>query len=268
MDHTQYFSNTYLGAQTKFRKVVKEAGGKLTSIKLDGLEGADKEELFIDVAHFGSENPEYLFIHTSGVHGVEGFAGSAIQCNIIANHMPNVIPPNCAIIFVHFINAYGGSYLRRYNEHNVDLNRNFRNVFTNNVCLPIYEELNDYLNPEQESLWWKGSFIFGAISPFVKYTRADLKQAIAGGQNKYPNGLFNTGTTMEDGPLKVLYHLRINYQGAKRVTVVDVHTGLGSFGYDSLLVSEDSDDVFKESLGDHLMTPDDPDYVADRKSVV
>lgn len=260
MDTSQYFSNTYLGARTKFRKIVESKGGKLKSIDVDG-EGADKEDLTIDIGYFGKDNPEYLFVHTSGVHGVEGFPGSAIQCNIIDNHLPD-LPNNCGICFVHFVNPYGGSYYRRYNGNNVDLNRNFRNVFTNNDVSEVYNDLNEYLNPQQESFWWKGSFLLGAIVPSFKYSRDQLKQAIAGGQNAHPTGLFYIGNEMEPELEKLLLYLRINFQGAKRVTVLDVHTGLGDFGYDSLLVEDDEDDTFKNSLGDHLQTPEDENYVA------
>ena len=45
--------------------------------------GSDEEELTIDIAVVGSLESEKMLIISSGVHGVEGYPGSAIQLSII-----------------------------------------------------------------------------------------------------------------------------------------------------------------------------------------
>ena len=42
-------------------------------------------DLSIDIAYIGDNNANNVYISTSGIHGVEGFAGSAIQLNILDN---------------------------------------------------------------------------------------------------------------------------------------------------------------------------------------
>ena len=62
----------------------------------------------------------------SGTHGVEGFAGSALQVGLLDEGIQNELSPESAVLMIHAINPYGMAHLRRFNEDNVDLNRNFR----------------------------------------------------------------------------------------------------------------------------------------------
>ena len=79
--------------------------------------------LYIDVVWIGRSDCDKLYMSTSGIHGVEGFAGSAIQFSILDNL--NNLPDKTALAFIHILNPWGMSWLRRENELNVDLNRNF-----------------------------------------------------------------------------------------------------------------------------------------------
>ena len=76
----EYFSPDYSAARTRFRSAVSKTGGGLTSLGLSA-KGPDGEDLTIDIAWFGVEKPRRAFIHSSGLHGVEAFAGSAISCS-------------------------------------------------------------------------------------------------------------------------------------------------------------------------------------------
>ena len=85
--------------------------------------GPNGEDLSIDIGWFGSPQPRRAFVHSSGLHGVEGFAGSAIQLQwLTGNYQP---PDDGAVVIVHVMNPFGMVWLRRVNENNVDLNYNF-----------------------------------------------------------------------------------------------------------------------------------------------
>lgn len=246
--NSKYFSNSYIGAQTKFRKYVKEKGGKLDVISLNG-EGSNKEDLSIDVAYFGEQqNPDYLFIHTTGFSGVGEFTGSAVQCYIIDKMLPTMLPNNCGICFIHIGNPYGASFFRRNNETGVDLNRNFKDVYDDLPENTVYDELNEYINPVEEPSWWSGSCLFGAIKPCMKYTYDQLKVALAVGQTKYPFGLFYTGVKLEEGPEKLLLFLRIRFSGVKRTVILNVHTGSGLYGESNVTIDDNSDETLKNSV--------------------
>ena len=120
----QAFSPNYNSAKRSFQEVARHRGFQLLSLGL-AVKGPEGEELTIDIAWLGAENPRHVFIHSSGVHGVEAFAGSAIQIQWMQKSVTPVANDD-AIVLVHALNPYGMAWLRRFNENNVDLNRNFR----------------------------------------------------------------------------------------------------------------------------------------------
>src|SRR6266567_3145741 len=123
--YEKFFCTDYFGARNRFRELVRTVGGRLETISIDA-KGPKGEDLSIDIAWFGVATPRRVLLHSSGLHGVEGFAGSAIQLQLL-NDLP-AIPEDAALIVVHVLNPYGMAWLRRFNENNVDLNRNFLSI--------------------------------------------------------------------------------------------------------------------------------------------
>ena len=70
-----HFSETYTQARVRFKEAAEQVGADIMSYKVDAR---CDEDLAIDVAILGEEGAPTL-ITSSGVHGVEGFMGSAIQ---------------------------------------------------------------------------------------------------------------------------------------------------------------------------------------------
>src|SRR5438128_436045 len=101
--------------------MTERSGGRLEILPI-AAKGPRGEDLSVDVGWFGAAEPDHVLVHSSGIHGVEGFAGSAIQLQII-DALP-AIAENAALVLVHVLNPYGMAWLRRVNEENVDLNRN------------------------------------------------------------------------------------------------------------------------------------------------
>ena len=62
----------------------------------------------------------------SETHGVEGFCGSGCQVGFLVERVYEGLPKTVGVALVHALNPYGFAWLRRVNEDNVDLNRNFR----------------------------------------------------------------------------------------------------------------------------------------------
>ena len=123
---TNFFSNSYHEARTKFLTAAKAAGGNLEHYRNPYL-GAETEELYIDVATFNLPGAKSILVLGSGTHGVEGFAGSGIQVGLLHEGISKNLPEGVGLLIYHALNPYGFSYLRRFNEDNVDLNRNFVN---------------------------------------------------------------------------------------------------------------------------------------------
>jgi len=207
------------------------AGGRLETLSLDA-KGPNDEGLGIDIAWFGAENPRRVILHSSGLHGVEGFAGSAIQLQFIANLRQ--LPGGTAVVIVHVLNPYGMAWLRRVNENNVDLNRNFLGDEPYAGAPAAYLTLNSFLNPPSPPA--SDFYFLRAAYLILRHGMSALKQGVVGGQYVVTNGLFFGGKRMEEGSGKYQSFLTRRLGSIEKAVVIDVHTGLGKHGEDSLLV--------------------------------
>jgi len=192
--HANYFSPDYSTARSRFRQMVEAAGGRLDVLPLEAR-GPAGESLGIDIGWFGAQNPRRVLLHSSGLHGVEGFAGSAIQLQFLDSLPP--VPAETAFVIVHVLNPYGMVWMRRVNENNVDLNRNCMGNNPYTGAPPAYVDLNSFLNPEGPPT--NDLFALKAIWLIIRYGMPALKQAVAGGQYEYPKGLFFGGKGLQEG---------------------------------------------------------------------
>src|SRR5262245_16458878 len=72
------FSDNYAAARDRFCGAGQALGLRHERVPVDAATH-DGRDLSIDVLFAGSERPSRMLIVTSGIHGVEGFFGSAIQ---------------------------------------------------------------------------------------------------------------------------------------------------------------------------------------------
>jgi Protein of unknown function (DUF2817) len=73
-----YFSTDYFTARSKFITAANLHHGRLKSYQIDA-EIPLAAELTIDVAIFGNLDASKAVVISSGLHGVEGLFGSAVQ---------------------------------------------------------------------------------------------------------------------------------------------------------------------------------------------
>ncbi len=232
MAETDYFSPDFATAQQRFREAALAVGAALEQLPLEAR-GPDGAPLAIDVAWLGTKRPRRVLLHTSGLHGVEGFAGSAIQHQLLARRPTP--PEDAALVFLHVLNPYGMSWLRRFNENNVDLNRNFLATHERfGGVADAYRQLNGFLNPQSPPAAFD-LFLPRAGGYVARYGFRRLKQAIAEGQYEYPQGLFFGGKTHEPTAVATAAWSQRRLGEAERVFAIDIHTGLGRRGEDSLL---------------------------------
>ncbi len=224
----EYFSDNYEEARSKFIATAGKAGATLYSLPLS-VRGPMGEDLSIDLAVLGDLKGEKILLHSSGIHGVEGFAGSAVQVAALAQGVAR--PPGVTIIFVHILNPFGMAYSRRVNESNVDLNRNFlRDGEAYAGADENYGRLDPFLNqPGPRILFWPQLLV-----NLARFGFESLKRAVVQGQYDYPEGLFYGGATLEEGPRLLKAWLQQNITAPKRAMIIDVHTGLGRFGEEVL----------------------------------
>lgn len=247
-----YFSADLATAQTRFRDKVAQAGGGLHTLGL-AARGPEGRPLFIDIAWFGAERPRRVLLHSSGLHGVEAYAGSAVQLQVLERL--STPPDDGAIVLVHVINPYGMAWIRRFNESNVDLNRNLLDWTASPPRSPAYGQLDGFLNPPTPPS--HDFFLVKALWLIVTKGFTSLKQAIAGGQYEYPRGLFYGGSKLEQGPRLYREFLVRHLADAEEILAIDVHTGLGEFGDDVLLVDSGQFERMQAVFGQKV-TPERP----------
>ena len=254
-DAAAYFSPDYFSARERFRAAVRDGAAILHTLDL-GARGPREEPLAIDIAWLGDPAARRIMLHTSGLHGVEAFAGAAIQLATLAD-VP-VIPDGCALILVHVLNPYGMAWLRRANENNVDLNRNFLLGEERWEGAPLfYPRLDPLLNPSGPPR--ADGFRLRLAMLALRHGLRAPRQAIAEGQYEYPDGLFYGGKQLETGPRLYLEWLRKRLTAATAILALDTHTGLGKWGESTLILEYAADaatvPALSQALGQQLVDP-------------
>jgi hypothetical protein len=230
-EFNRYFSSHYAAARARFVAAAAARGAVRYALPIDAR-GPDGGSLTIDIAWIGAAQPRRILVHSSGLHGVEGFAGSAIQLALLEEDV--AIAGDGALIVVHVLNPFGMAWLRRVNENNVDLNRNFARADERDDAAPeLYRRLDAVLNPPSPPGGFD-LFYLRAAWQVMRHGLKPLRQAIAGGQYAYPKGLFFGGQRLEQGPSRYLAWMREHLGAVEAGSAIDVHTGLGRWRQESL----------------------------------
>ena len=233
---TRFFSQNYSEARQRFREAAAQQGAVLSHYE---VVPDSEESLCIDVAHLGERTAPQALVVSSGVHGVEGFFGSAVQLAWLEGLAEQSLPAGLQSILIHAINPVGMARLRRFNEDNVDLNRNFHEGSDGYQGAPAgYANLNGLLNPPSPPSPWE-PFRLKAIWNILRHGLPALKNAVAGGQYEFPRGLFFGGHTHSASTRIIQAELAGWLGAARHVIHIDLHTGLGPFATYKLLLAED-----------------------------
>jgi hypothetical protein len=226
----RHFPRDYAAARAAFLRAAQARGARVESHPV-AARGARGSELAVDTAYLGPDAPEALLVVSSGVHGVEGFAGSAIQHHLLAEQLDAFpLGPAAGLLLVHALNPFGFERLRRVNESNVDLNRNFVRHPEEHLANPDYESLDAAINPDRLDRETEAESRRRLQSFARAHGSARLQEVLTRGQYVRPAGVQFGGARAEasNGILRDV--ARRATRGARRVVWVDLHTGLGPYG--------------------------------------
>ena len=173
-----------------------------------------------------------LLIFTTGEHGIEGYAGSALLQLFVEEFLPRLDPHTTGLLIVHAINPWGMKHRRRTNAANVDLNRNFLWDATefDPSFNPEYARLAPLLNPHGpirnlslSSLEFGVRLLWGLLN----FGTPTLRKASVLGQYVFPKGIYYGGPTWQEETrlLMDLYRTHINQH--EHIVHLDMHTGYG-----------------------------------------
>jgi hypothetical protein len=226
-------ASDYASARAAFRAAANRQGARVESVEHPGT-GLNGEALATDLAWIGAHDAPRVVLSLSGTHGVEGLLGSACQVAMLSRADPARLPPGTALAFVHAVNPYGFSWLRRVDDANIDVNRNVVD-FAAPPVNPGYATVHDLLLPDQ---WDAGTP--DAIGSALRETAARiglgaLTEAITGGQYTHPQGLFFGGQAPSWSSRTIESLARRHLGHARALCVLDHHTGLGPRGHTELI---------------------------------
>jgi hypothetical protein len=230
-DVASAFARTYAEAREKFVGAAKARGLELETHVVTARDGAEGETLASDVARLGPRGAERVVIVTSGTHGVEGFCGSGCQVHLLRDDLTIVTAENLgvAVLFYHAVNPYGFSHVRRVNEDNVDLNRNFLDFAQPLRRNDAYAEVHGFMLPPR---WPPDDAARMALGTYMQtHGPAALQRALTGGQSDLPDGMFYAGRAPTWSNVTMRNVLREHLRGARRVAWIDIHTALGPWGH-------------------------------------
>jgi predicted deacylase len=225
---------TYDECRARFRRSADLAGLTVDRHPL-AARGPAGQELSIDVVRVGPTDADALLLVLSGVHGVEGFIASALQCDLIDRVDASMLPPEVAVVLVHIVNPWGMAWDRRQNESNVDLNRNWRRSDTDPVHNDAYDEIHHLACPATAELPDVDQLLASAAELVAERGLPWVRDAITVGQYRHADGLHYGGERTEQSNLIVESIAERHVVGRDRALVLDLHTGHGPRGEITLL---------------------------------
>lgn len=230
----------YTAARDAFRRAATDAGAALGTHP-HPLAGPGGEALAIDTAWLGPTGAPHVVMVVSGTHGVEGFAGSMCQTRWLTERAGEAPPDGVGVLFIHAHNPYGFAWIRRVNEDNVDLNRNYGIDLAEPPSNPDYDELAAALAPSE----WTDHARESTDAVILEWATLNgfdrVQAAVSAGQYRHPDGLFYGGSRPTWSQELMRSILLRHVVGAERVAILDLHTGLGPRGDVELITSHRPD---------------------------
>lgn len=240
------FSRDYFQAREKFTDVAKVNSYELKSYVMPDNVGPNGEELSTDVAFHITEKTKRLLIVNSGIHGIEGFYGSAMQSAWLANHPVDQLPEDVGVLMIHASNPHAFAYENRVDAsetinsvtHRVDPNRNFIDYSKPLPENPGYLPLERTIIPESYYgiEGYTSTIKLLSLAALDKITGSfnHLFEPLMAGQCDSPNGFSFIGHH-PSWTNKVLHKITEEcvdpyLDHISDMTFIDLHTGIGKVG--------------------------------------
>ena len=234
----------YYSARERFLAVCDARSLKVASYR-HPLQGPDGNPIFTDAVRIGRRDANKVLLVNSGIHGVEGYAGSHAQVDIVRTFDTVRLSADTAIVLIHLINPWGTAWRRRQNEDNIDLNRHF---IDRSQASPANE-------PPKRLISAGFLDALSAPSPTAALQQIDdfrelygedlYAQAVFQGQYDCPGGLGFGGVAPSWSQQTLEAALNDLLSNPESLALIDLHTGLGPFGTGTLICTEvpDSDQI-------------------------
>ena len=233
--YSEVFFNEYDEVRVHLAEKIEElkADGHIVDVYSHPVNAEDG--LYIDNYYIAAtKEQKNLIVLTTGVHGMEGYIGSVMLDVFWEEVYQELDPETTGILVIANVNPYGMKYHRRYNDNNVDLNRNFILDWDSfdmsvNKDYPLVE---DFLGPQKKMgniFWHEVSFYGSMIKTLLGNGVDSITNALLGGQYEYPEGVYYGGQGDETSTtfVKEVFEQTL-LSGYENIVHLDIHSGYGA----------------------------------------
>ena len=232
--YSEYFYNSYDEIRSHLKERVEKLQKNNITVNVSEYAVDESDNLYIDNIYLpANTDTTNLIVLTTGVHGMEGYIGSVMLDVFFEEIYPDINTDNTGILIVANVNPYGMKYMRRYNENNVDLNRNFILDWDNfdKSSNKDYPEVKEFLQPEGKignALWHEAGFYLQLAKEALTKGADKVSDALLTGQYEYPEGVYYGG----NGDEKSTAYLKNVFNDCldgkyKNIVHIDIHSGYG-----------------------------------------
>ena len=275
--YSESFYTSYDEIRNHLAERVESLKAKNIAVEYSTYAVDESDNLYIDNIYLpSSDKKTNLIVLTTGVHGMEGYIGSVMLDVFFEEIYPTLDTTDTGILIVANVNPYGMKYMRRYNENNVDLNRNFIENWDDFDLSSNkeYPKVEGFLQPtgKMGNAFWHEVEFYLSLAKEAILTGADtISDALLTGQYEYPEGVYygGNGDEVSTSYLKGVFADCLDGE-YENIVHVDIHSGYGPrynmvifnsvqdptteaeakamFGYDYIIATDSED--FYETFGD------------------
>jgi hypothetical protein len=232
------FSQRYSDARDRYIAAVETSSLVAKNNKhLHPLKGPTGEKLFCDITWLGNLQASKVLVLVSGLHGVEGGVGSAIQTDFLTRYRR--LPEDVCVVLVHALNPWGFAWGSRHDHDGIDVNRNFidfSSALPRSDSAPIWQRL-----------------VEGKVTiTEVGDDRASF-DCLSEGQYDDASALYYGGKA-ESWSRHCIEQLggQLMHDQREQVVVIDIHSGLGPYGYGELISDHPVEAPAAKTLKDYF----------------
>ena len=227
--YSDSFYTQYDQIRAHLTQLSGQLGAQSEAYPIDEADG-----LYIDSFYLpATEAQTNLILLTTGVHGMEGYIGATMLDVFFGEIYPNLDTRSTGVLVVANVNPYGMKYMRRYNENNVDLNRNFIldwDSFDRNSNQE-YPKVDTFLGPQGKignALWHEVGFYLSLAKTAVTDGADTISDALLTGQYAYPQGVYygGDGDEVSTAYLKDVFGKCLD-SSYENIVHIDIHSGYG-----------------------------------------
>lgn len=233
--YSEVFFNEYDEVRAHLFDTVEELEADGYTVEVYSHPIDEEDGLYIDTLYIASkEEQKNLIVLTTGVHGIEGYIGSVMLDVFWEELYPELDKDTTGVLVIANVNPYGMKYHRRYNENNVDLNRNFIldwETFDLTVNKD-YPKVDEFLGPKKTmgNIFWHEAGFYGSMITTLIGNGVDaITNALLGGQYEYPEGVYYGGLGDEASTVYVkdVFEKTLTSE-YENIVHIDIHSGYGA----------------------------------------